>query len=141
MASLQQFNLFLQVFIFVVLSVSIFFLKKNRSPRSFTLHGRLMLGAILLNFISFLLVMGPSILGLRQFIIERPTHILTISTILHASFGTIAEVVGGYVTFTWLPSSSVKKCIGKKALMRLTLIVWVIALISGFIEYVVLYVW
>ena len=138
MVSLQQLNFLLQIVIFVLISVSMYSLKKNRD---FSLHGRLMLGAVVLNFISFLFVMGPSIFGLRQFIIEKPTNILAISTIVHAGFGTIAEVFGISIVFPWLIKPLTKNCVKKKGIMRLTVIVWLIALFSGFLEYVILYIY
>ena len=123
-----------------MLSVGYFYLKKHRNVRGFSLHGYIMLGAVLLNLLSFLLVMGPAILGLRPFLTERPTHVLTLSTIVHASIGTVAEVMGCYFAFSWiLRARSIKRCVGKKTMMRLTFILWSIAFVSGVIEYTILY--
>ncbi|MCZ2809485.1 MAG: hypothetical protein O2V44_09040 [Candidatus Bathyarchaeota archaeon] len=140
MVSVQQLNLGLQVLVFIILSVGFFYLRKHRNVRGFSIHGYVMLGAVLLNLFSFLLVMGPAILGLRPFIMDRPTHVLAIITIVHASVGTVAEVMGGYFAFSWvLQACSIRRCVGKKRMMRLTFTLWSISFVSGLIEYAILY--
>lgn len=136
MISIAQMNLLLQIVIFVVLSVSMFTLKRGRH---FTRHGILMASAVVLNFISFLVVMGPSILGLQSFIVARPSHILSIATVIHASTGTIAEVIGVYLVVSWRLASSIQRCVRRKRWMRVTIVVWLIALGSGFLIYAILY--
>jgi uncharacterized membrane protein YozB (DUF420 family) len=136
MVTLAQMNLLLQIGIFVVLSISMYTLKRGRHIAR---HGVLMVSAVVLNFISFLLVMGPSILGLQPFIVARPSHVLSIAMVVHASTGTIAEIIGGYLVAVWRFSASVKTCVRRKTGMRVTLGVWLIALVSGFLAYALLY--
>jgi len=131
-----QINLVLQVAIFIILSASIRELKKKRN---FPLHGSMMAIAVVLNFISFLLVMGPSLIGLQEFVLSKPLNILSIVTLLHASFGALAEVFGVWTVISWRLHSPVKYCMSKKKLMRAIIVLWLISLFSGFVFYALLY--
>ena len=134
--SVAQINLILQAAIALILSVSMRELKKKRN---FPLHGSMMAIAVILNFISFLLVMGPSLIGLQEFVLNKPLNILSMITLLHASFGALAEVFGIWIVISWRLHSSVKYCMSKKKLMRAVIVLWVISLFSGFVFYALLY--
>ena len=130
-----QVNLIVQVSILAVIIVSLMLKKKS----SYFIHGATMLLAVLLNAFSFLLVMGPSLFGLKEFVFAQPSHVISIFLIIHAGFGTIAELVGAWLIFAWRMRSGIRYCAKHRKLMRHVLILWLISLISGFVVYSLLY--
>lgn len=129
-------NFGLQIIILIII-ISSLVLKKRSSYFS---HGITMLIAIILNAISFLFVMGPSLFGLKQFIFAQPSHIISIFLLIHASVGTLAEIVGGWLIVSWRLRSGVKYCAKNRKIMKYVLILWLISLFSGFVVYSLLYV-
>lgn len=133
--TIPQLNLILQVIIAVVLFVSLAFKQKGK----FIAHGGTMLVAVILNAFSFFWIMGPSFLGLGSFVSEQPSNILSLATILHGILGAVAEILGIYIVVVWGLRKSTQQCIRKRTAMRITLILWLVALFSGFLLYAILY--
>jgi hypothetical protein len=93
-------------------------------------HGRLMTVLVVLNGLSILLVMGPSLFtnlgaAVGEVYVGFPL------TLLHHSIGLIAEVLGVVLVF---------RKFGKvRTWMRVTFILWFVALLLGIGFYVVYY--
>ena len=133
---LSQINLVLQIFILILLSLG---MREIRIKRSFLGHGRILTIAAILNFVSFLVVMGPSFLGFQSFVFEQISDTFSITTLVHSVFGSIAVVFSLGLVLNWRLQTSAKNCIGKKNIMRLAMALWIIALLSGILFYFILY--
>jgi len=132
-----QINLVLQIVILALLSVSMRTLKKKRN---YYLHGSTMTIATVLNAFSFTLVMGPSLLNLRELIVDKPLNIISVATMTHAILGAIAEILAVWIVVSWHLRSSTKYCVRKRRIMRVTMVLWLIALFSGILLYAFLYI-
>ena len=129
-----QVNLGLQIGILALIWIA--FIVKTR--HKFFIHGVLMLIAVALNVASFLLVMGPSLLGF-EIIRTQPLHEISLITLAHGIIGGIALILGALIVASWHLQSSTKNCIKMKRLMKPTIILWTIALVLGILLYSVLY--
>jgi len=134
--SLPQINLAFQIVIFALLFVSLYFKQRGK----FLLHGSTVLIAVILNIVSFIWVMGPSLLNMQEFISNMPTNKIAITAIGHGIFGTTAIILGVWLVVSWGLRSSAKTCTGKKKLMRVTLVLWFLSLVLGILLYAFLYV-
>jgi len=130
-----QANLALQILILMTLIAS-FILKRLRK---YFLHGITMLIAVVLNAVSFLLIMGPSLSNLREFIALYTSDELAVTALIHAALGTVTEVLAIYVLASWRFHSTPLGCARNRKLMRLTFVLWVVALIFGILVYRLLY--
>ena len=122
----------------VILSIVIsgYILKRKMRFRN---HGTLMLVAIIMQFISFLLIMGPAFVSLAENgLIQRPIWVSTV-TIVHASLGGIVLAIGIWIVSSWHLQTSIERCIKKKWIMRYLIVAWISALILGIILYTILY--
>jgi len=129
-------NLVFQIVILALLFVSLVLKKK----RNYFLHGSTMLIATVLNAFSFILVMGPSFLGLGQLIVDRPLFVVSVATVAHGILGAVAEILALWVVVSWRLRSSTKYCARKRKVMRVTIVLWLIALFSGILLYALLYI-
>ncbi len=128
-------NIMLQIVILAIIIVGLFLKKKHKLFQ----HGSTMLVAVILNLLSFLLAMGPSLLNLEPVLVVQPTNSLSIATFVHAFFGTVAEVLGIYVIVSWRLEKSASRCAAKKKIMRAVTGQWLVALVSGFVVFILLY--
>lgn len=131
-----QSNLGFQIVILALLFASLILKKRG----NFFLHGIMMMAAAILNAFSFILVMGPSLLNLEQFVANQPLKIISVVTMAHASLGAIAEALAILVVVSWRLRSSTQYCVRKRKVMQVTLVLWLIALFSGILLYAFLYV-
>lgn len=129
-------NLVFQIVILVLLFAGLI-LKKRRS---YFLHGGTMMIAAILNALSFILIMGPSILNLGQRFVEKPLNIISVATMAHGILGAVAEFLAIWVVVSWRLRSSTKHCARKRKIMQVTLVVWLTALFLGVLLYAFLYV-
>jgi uncharacterized membrane protein YozB (DUF420 family) len=132
---IAQINLVVQVAILVSLFAGLILKKRNK----FFLHGTAMLVAVVLNAISFFLVMGPSLLSLGQTVEEHALNRLSLAVLGHASFGSAAEVLGIWLVGSWRLRSSVQGCVRKKRIMLVTIVLWLIAILFGILLFTLLY--
>jgi len=110
-----------------------------KKRRKFFLHGVTMIVAVALNALSFILIMGPSLFGLGSFIIAQTLDMISIVAVIHGVFGAVTEILGLWVVGIWRLQSSIQKCVRKKRIMRVTLAIWLIALLLGILLYTRLY--
>lgn len=129
-----QINLGLQIIILAILFASLALKRK----RKYFAHGATMLTAVILNALSFLLVMMPS-LSTLEILKTQPLHWFSLATLTHAGLGAITIILGAWIVAAWHLQPSNQNCIRKKKLMRLTLILWVTVFFLGFVLYAVLY--
>ena len=129
-----QVNAVLQLII-LVLFVAAMWMK---SRKKFSLHGMIMLVAVVLNFVSLGLIMLPSLLRM-EIIMTQPFHAISIAVLIHAAAGLVALVLGVWLVASWHLQSSMKNCFKNKKLMRLTSALWLAVLLVGFLLYYLLY--
>ena len=129
-------NLIIQL---VILSVVISGYILKRKMR-LTEHGTFMLVAVVMQFFSFLLVMGPALLIIVEMgFFQRPILLSTV-ILFHAILGGTSLVTGIWITASWHLQTSIKNCIKKRPVMRYLIITWILALILGITLYVLTYV-
>lgn len=131
-----QGNLVFQIIILALLVASLI-LKKRRN---YFLHGATMMIAAILNAVSFILVMGPSFLDLKQFVVNYPLNRLSMVAMAHGILGAVAEILAIWIIVSWRLRSSTRYCARKRKIMQVTLSLWLIALFSGILLYAFLYI-
>ena len=131
---IAQVNAVFQISIAIILLGSLVFKKKRR----YFLHGAMMLVAVVLNVVSFLFVMLPSLLGL-EIIRTQPLHVFSIVALAHACVGAVSMILGAWIVGSWHLQSSTVNCVKRRIIMRLVLILWLLALVVGIVLYMFLY--
>jgi uncharacterized membrane protein YozB (DUF420 family) len=102
------------------------------------LHGTLMLAGVALNLVSFLVVMGPSLLSL-EILRTQPFHEYSLIALTHAAIGSIALIMGIVIVALWGLRSSPTVCMRRRRVMRVTIVLWTVALVLGIWFYTILY--
>lgn len=133
---IAQINLVFQVIIAALLLLGFGFKKR----RKFFPHGTVMLTAVILNAVSIVLVMGPSLPGRAQFVEDYPLGKLSLAILGHAILGSAVEVLGIWIVATWRFRPAVQRCASKKKIMRWTLAAWFVTLSLGVVLYILIYV-
>lgn len=105
--------------------------------KKFSLHGIILLVAVILNLFSFVLIMLPSLLRM-EIIIVQPLQAVSIVTLTHSSLGLVAIIMGIWLVASWHLQPSLKICFRNKKLMRLTSVLWLVVLLMGFVLYYLL---
>lgn len=125
-------SLFFQVAIFGLL-VGGYVLKKQQK---FWLHGVFMLVAVVLHFGSIFAIMLPSfVLGVLPYMVSAPFDLLMVVSVVHGVIGIVAPILAVWLIVSWRLRKATTYCVQKKKWMRVTLIVWLVALFSGFLLY------
>ena len=133
---LSQANLILEIIILIVLFAA-FALKRRGKFRK---HGSMMLAGVVLNILSFAVVMGPAFLSLGQNgLFDHPNR-LYFATLAHAGLGGTALVLGIFLVASWHLQVSTQNCVRRKKIMLLTFMLWVLALILGILLFMLLYI-
>lgn len=106
----------------------------------FIQHGKLMLVAVVMQLISFLLIMGPAFfIIVENGFAQRPILLSTV-TLVHASLGGTALATGIWITGSWHLQTSIVNCVKKRVIMRYLIITWILALIMGITLFVLTFV-
>lgn len=129
---IAQINVGLQVGLALLLSLGFIFKRRG----VFFLHGAFMLIATVLNAVSFLLVMGPSLLGFGRVVVDYPLSKFSMAIVAHASLGSIAEILAIWIVGSWRLRSETHYCIRRKRIMLATAVLWLIALSLGVLIYI-----
>jgi len=133
---LSQANLILEIIILTMLFAA--FAMKRRGK--FLKHGGIMLAGVVLNILSFAIVMGPAFLSLGQNgLFDHPGRLYFV-TLVHAGLGGTALALGVFLVASWRLQASAQNCMRRRKIMRLTFVLWVLALILGILLYVLLYI-
>lgn len=129
-------NLALQLVMFVIVAVSLFYKNKKK----FRMHGTLMGAAVVLHIVSFLAVMGPIFFGNFSDFVDYMAYLEVQTTWIHAAAGATAMILGAMVVGLWaLNPSDVASCSRRKRLMDVTFLFWLISLLFGVATYVIVY--
>lgn len=128
-------SLFLQVIVLVLLMGG-YGLKRLKRFRQ---HGFAMLAAVVLHMVSILTVMIPSFVISIPFISRNITGLFEFAILIHTITGVLAVVLGTWLVASWRLRQSMQSCFSKKKVMRVTLTVWLIALIIGILLYLSAY--
>jgi len=133
--ALADTSLVFQIAILVLLVVGWVVARNHR----FGNHGILMVVAFAVHTITIVAVMVPSLAASRG-IFQQGLNTIASVIGVHIVTGSLAEILGLYMVGRWMLNSlNLRPCLKKKTQMRLTLIVWVIALIMGVYSYLLLY--
>ncbi len=125
-------NLILQIIMFVIIFISLFYKKK----RKFKIHGGLMAIAVILHVITFLTVMGPPFFESFDYYINATSDLRVQTTLAHAIPGAIVMILGIVLVGAWaLRPSNLAKCSRMKRIMDITTVLWFISLIFGIATY------
>jgi uncharacterized membrane protein YozB (DUF420 family) len=130
--TLSQINLAFQIMILVILFVTLALWQKHKN----FLHGLTMLIAVVLNIASFLVIMLPSLLSMG---IPQLPDVVSLVIFAHATLGVTTMILGLWLVGSWHLQSSVQNCAAKKKVMRLTAVLWLVALLLGVLLYAYLY--
>jgi hypothetical protein len=124
---MQYTNIVVQISILLLILISLYFKKK----RKYVWHGNVMFLTVIVNGLLLISHMGPSL----RFVFDEPT-LVTLLGFIHAGIGAFAEFFGIWIAGKWaFGGSETKYCITKRNLMRITLILWITALILGLLFY------
>jgi hypothetical protein len=129
-----QLNLGFQIVILALILAGFIFKLRGK----YLVHGVLMFVGVILNIVSFALVMGPSILGF-EVIITQPLRDVSLVAVVHGIMGGIALISGAVLVFSWRLKTSTQICVKRKRLMKPTIILWTMALLFGIWLYTILY--
>ena len=133
---LSQANLILEIIILMVLFAAFALKRKGK----FLKHGGMMLVGVVLTILSFVIVMGPALFSLGQNgLFDHPGRLYFV-TLVHAGLGGAALALGIFLVASWHFQASTQNCVRRKRIMRLTFVLWVLALILGILLYMLLYI-
>ena len=130
-------NLVIQIIIFLLISVSLWLKRKKQ----FVWHGNVMLVAVLINGVLMVSHMGPSLIYLLREEIPVLDPVALVG-LFHGITGAVAEFLGIWLVGTWAyVQEETKYCVQRKKLMRIILAFWVLALVVGFLYYLLHIIW
>jgi uncharacterized membrane protein YozB (DUF420 family) len=130
-------NLLIQVIAFAIVLVSLFYKQKTK----YKIHGGLMGAAVLLHFVSFLVVMRPSLSNNIDYFTQIISQLGALTTWVHLILGAVAMITGLILVFAWaVHPSNISGCFKRKRLMDVTILFWFISLIFGIATYIVVYI-
>ena len=129
-------NLILQVVMFVVIGISLFYKNKQK----FKIHGQTMGIALVLHIITFLAVMLPSFSDAYSYFTEYTSDLGVQTMWIHAVPGALTMILGLFLVLTWaLHPNKVAKCSKRKRIMDVTVVLWLVSLMFGIASYIVFY--
>jgi len=125
-------NLVIQIAILLLIGLSLLLKRK----KMFVWHGNVMLVAVIINGLLLISHMGPSLVYLLKEEIPVLDSIAFVG-LFHGFVGAVAEFIGMWLVGTWAyVQSETKYCIKRKKLMRTILAFWIVALVLGFLYYI-----
>lgn len=129
-------NLLTQIITIIIIILGIYFKKKGKLKH----HGATLGIAVILHFLSFILVMGPIFSETFTFFSSEIGLLLVQTTWLHAVPGAIAIVLAIFLVLIWaIDPSNIAGCYKRKRIMDTTLVLWLFSLAFGIISYILFY--
>jgi uncharacterized membrane protein YozB (DUF420 family) len=130
-------TLTLEVAVFVLLVVGFYY----KSKQKFRRHGTIMASAVALHLISILAVMIPSFVlaVVPQYIIPDPLRLVSLTGLVHGVLGLATIGFGVYLIAAWGFRKNIQGCFSRKKIMLLTLSLWLVELLLGFLLYGLFY--
>jgi len=133
---LTDLNLFVQIANLIIIFVSIHFKNKGRPKH----HGAMMGIAVVLHFLTFILVMGPIFSNHFTFFSIETNLLLVQTTWFHAVPGAVALIMAILLVMIWVISpSKTAGCYKRKSVMDITLVLWLFSLTFGIVTYILFY--
>jgi hypothetical protein len=130
-------NLIVQLAIIALLAVGWAY---GRNKKKIRMHGQLMVVAVLVNSAAIAFVMVPSlILGLGT-ITSNPIGPGSLISVAHPVIGTVAWLIGAYLSWTWGLKPATVECFKRKRLMKPVTYLWILAAVLGVGFYVYYYI-
>jgi hypothetical protein len=130
-------NLVIQIAILLLIGLSLLLKRK----KMFVWHGNVMLVAVMINGLLLISHMGPSLIYLLREEIPILDSVAFVG-LFHGMVGAVAEFIGIWLVGTWAyVQPETRYCIKRKKLMRTILAFWIIALVLGFLYYILHIVW
>jgi uncharacterized membrane protein YozB (DUF420 family) len=107
-----------------------------KSMKKYRQHGITMLTAVVLHTVMVLAWMIPSLSGF----FSTPgsinlADIIVVIVLVHAFMGIAADLLGIWLVASWRLQTNMKTCFAKKRIMRVTITLWLIALVLGIVLY------
>jgi uncharacterized membrane protein YozB (DUF420 family) len=125
-------SLFIQIVVLVLL-IGGYWLKKMKKFRQ---HGITMLTAVVLHTGMILAWMMPSFSSLLASSVSiNLADMIVVAILAHAFIGIAADLLGIWLVASWRLRVDMKTCFAKKSIMRVTITLWLIALVLGIILY------
>jgi uncharacterized membrane protein YozB (DUF420 family) len=120
----------------VVVLVLLFGGYSLKRMKKFRQHGITMLTAVVLHTVMILAWMIPSFSSLfsSPYAINL-ADMITVTILVHAFTGIGADILGIWLVASWRLRADMKTCFAKKSVMRVTITLWLIALVLGTILY------
>jgi uncharacterized membrane protein YozB (DUF420 family) len=120
----------------VVVLVLLFGGYSLKRMKKFRQHGITMLTAVVLHTVMILAWMIPSFSSFfRSPGSTNLADIIVVTTLVHAFMGIATDILGIWLVASWRLQADMKTCFAKKRIMRVTLTLWLIALVLGIILY------
>lgn len=131
-------SLIIQLVVFIMLLLGYAYKRRLKFRR----HGTIMAGAVFLHLITIIVIMIPSfaLAVVPEYIIPKPLMMISLVGLIHGVTGILAIALGLYLVAAWRFQADVKGCIRRKPTMRITLVLWLIALVLGIVLYALFYV-
>lgn len=124
-------NLVVQAVITAVLFAGVFYVKRKR----FASHGYATLVAVILNALSVLVIMLPSVLRIMD---GASLNAFTLMVLAHSGLGAVSLVLGGYLMYSWRLRKPGESCFKLVNYMRPLAVIWVVSAALGVYVYYML---
>ncbi|MGQ9494102.1 MAG: DUF420 domain-containing protein [Anaerolineae bacterium] len=129
-------NLILQVVILVILIVG----ASQAKRRNFQIHHVWMTVAVVANAVLIVAIMNPSLFRILPFALRNPGADKPTALWPHMLLGAVAELLGVYIVLSGnMGQPDALRRRNLKWLMRITFLLWVLALVAGIVLYKVWY--
>ncbi|MHA1933882.1 MAG: hypothetical protein ACW97A_01255 [Candidatus Thorarchaeota archaeon] len=131
-----EINLIIQIALLVLLLIGV------ARRRTLRFHGTIMATAIIVNIITVLTIMGPSLVLYSNLIIAAPFSPGNLITIIHVILGLVALLSGLIFSIRFMLAirrSGPLAC-GTRRMMQLTALLWISSLIGGIGFYMYFYI-
>jgi uncharacterized membrane protein YozB (DUF420 family) len=128
---MSEVSLVLEIFVLIL----IVFAVGLKTRKKFREHGLTMLGAVALHIVSILAIMVPSLGLYFGGGSINLADIVTVITLVHASAGVIAALLGVWLVSSWHLKADLQGCFRKKRVMDVTIGLWVLAIVLGIVIY------
>lgn len=130
-------TLLVQIVVFVLLIVGYQFKRQLQ----FRKHGVAMASAVIVHAVSIFAVMIPSFSSVVSptAVLPEPQQLVYAAGAIHAVTGILAFLLGLWLVVAWRFESNVQRCLKHKKVMRVTLALWLTALVLGIVLYAVFY--
>jgi len=125
-------SLFIQIVVLVLL-IGGYWLKRMKKFRQ---HGITMLTSVVLHTVMILAWMIPSFSSfLGSSVSINLADMIVVTILVHAFMGIAADLLGIWLVASWRLRADMKTCFAKKSIMRVTITLWLIALVLGIMLY------